>query len=120
MQKLKCNNTDDHSVVPFSVFLEQVGRSATCGWRWRGKGWVKTINVAGRIYIARNEIDRFHQRAAAGEFAKGSRSSVFVYDDPVAAIIKSQPTANVPRETNNPASEPTKPLGVETDNQTTE
>jgi hypothetical protein len=72
MHNLNSNQTHDQSVVPFSTFLEQVGRSATCGWRWRQKGWVETINVAGRLYIAQEEIERFHKRAAAGEFAKRS------------------------------------------------
>lgn len=87
MIEINCNNTTDHSVVPFSTFLQQVGRSATCGWRWRKKGWVKTTNVAGRIYITRDEIDRFHQRAAAGEFATATVGHLKLKDAPKLADL---------------------------------
>jgi hypothetical protein len=70
MSNLKCNTVSENGIVPFSVFLQQVGKSANCGWRWRRKNWVNTMNVAGRLYIAKSEIERFQKRAAAGEFAK--------------------------------------------------
>lgn len=40
------------------------------GWRWRKKGWVETLNIAGKLYITGDEIDRFNQRAKDGEFSK--------------------------------------------------
>jgi hypothetical protein len=59
-----------HAILPFNSFLVQTGRSASCGWRWRRKGWITTIDIAGRLYISQQEIERFQKRAAAGEFAK--------------------------------------------------
>jgi hypothetical protein len=38
-------------------------------WRFRKRGWINTINIAGRQYISLEEIARFTARAAAGEFA---------------------------------------------------
>ncbi|MGD0814673.1 MAG: hypothetical protein ABSA83_13790 [Verrucomicrobiota bacterium] len=102
MRNLKCNNTVDNSVVPFRVFLEQVGRSATCGWRWRKNGLIATINISGRLYVSQEEINRFHERAAAGEFAKGN-TRTFVYDQPFAALVKNRPSAEIPQETSKPS-----------------
>jgi hypothetical protein len=84
---------NDNSLVPFNSFLKSNGRSASCGWRWRQQGWITTVNIAGRLYVSQDEVDRFQQRAAAGEFAKRSRTAVFVYDDPVAASIIGRSTA---------------------------
>jgi hypothetical protein len=50
-------------------FLEQTGVSPVTAWRWRGKGWLKTIVIAGRHYITREAIAEFNRRAMAGEFA---------------------------------------------------
>ena len=46
------------------------GVSLVTGWRWRKKGWVETLNIAGKLYITGDEIDRFNQRAKDGEFSK--------------------------------------------------
>jgi hypothetical protein len=39
-------------------------------WRWRKKGWLKTINIAGRQYLTQEAIDEFNRRAVAGDFAQ--------------------------------------------------
>ena len=57
-------------IIAFDYWLSLLGRSKVTGWRWRRDGWIKTINIAGRLYIQRDEIDRFNARAARGEFAK--------------------------------------------------
>jgi hypothetical protein len=57
-------------IVLFDRFLESLGVTSSTGWRWRKLNWLKTLNIAGRVYIARSEIERFQQRVAAGEFAK--------------------------------------------------
>jgi hypothetical protein len=58
------------SIVSFDRWLESIGKTPATGWRWRKKGWLVTLNICGRVYIRRDEIARFEQRAAAGEFAK--------------------------------------------------
>jgi hypothetical protein len=57
-------------IVLFGLFLESVGVTPPTGWRWRKLGWIKTLNIAGRVYVSRDEINRFQQRAAAGEFSR--------------------------------------------------
>jgi len=39
-------------------------------WRWRSRGWIKTSNVSGKIYVDLASLADFDRRAAAGEFAK--------------------------------------------------
>ena len=57
-------------IVLFGLFLESLGVTPPTGWRWRKLGWINTINIAGRVYISRDEINRFQRRAASGEFSK--------------------------------------------------
>jgi hypothetical protein len=57
-------------IILFDRFLESLGITPATGWRWRKRGWVNTLNISGRVYIARAEISRFEERVAAGEFAK--------------------------------------------------
>jgi hypothetical protein len=57
-------------IILFGLFLDSLGVTAPTGWRWRKLGWIKTLNIAGRVYVSRDEIDRFQQRAASGEFSK--------------------------------------------------
>jgi hypothetical protein len=93
------NNTDlnGHALVPFNSFLKQNGRSSSSGYRWRKNGWIKTINISGHLYVSQDEIDRFQKRAAAGEFAK-RKGPVFVYDDPMVALLKSETKAEIPKD----------------------
>jgi len=57
-------------IILFDKFLESLGISPCTAWRWRKQKWLTTLNIAGRVYISRDEIKRFQERAAAGEFAK--------------------------------------------------
>jgi len=50
--------------------MDQIGVTACTLWRWRKKGWLKTVNIAGRQYLTQEAIDEFHRRAVAGEFAQ--------------------------------------------------
>ena len=59
------------AVVSLSRWLEQVGVTPCTAWRWwRKRGWLKTINIAGRQYLTQEAIDEFHRRASAGEFSQ--------------------------------------------------
>jgi hypothetical protein len=58
------------NLLAFDRWLKDIDRTPATGWRWRNRGWIKTINVCGRLYISRDEIKRFETRAAAGEFSK--------------------------------------------------
>jgi hypothetical protein len=56
--------------IALDKFIEESGLSACTIWRYRRKGWLRTVNLCGRHYVLRSEIARFNARAAAGEFAK--------------------------------------------------
>ena len=50
-------------------WCEQIGINPLTAWRWRKRGWLKTINIAGRQYVSDEAIAEFNRRAEAGEFA---------------------------------------------------
>ena len=56
------------TVTSLSKWLKQVGVTSCTAWRWRKKGWLKTINIAGRQYLTQEAIEEFEQRAKAGDF----------------------------------------------------
>lgn len=58
------------NLLAFDRWLKDIDRTPATGWRWRKRGWIKTINVCGRLYVSRDEINRFETRASAGEFSK--------------------------------------------------
>jgi hypothetical protein len=53
---------------PLASFLDDLGVTAITGWRWRKRGWITTITIAGRQYISEAKIAEFNRRAEAGEF----------------------------------------------------
>jgi hypothetical protein len=61
---------DTEPPMALDKFIELSGLSAVTLYRFRKRGFLKTINICGRHYVARSEIARFNARAAAGEFAK--------------------------------------------------
>jgi hypothetical protein len=63
-------NGDYEPPMALDRFMELSGLSAVTLYRWRKSGFLKTLNISGRLYVARSEIARFNARAAAGEFAK--------------------------------------------------
>jgi len=58
-------------LVSTSNFARQIGRSTVTLWRWQKLGWLDaSINIAGKPYLTRESIERFTQRATAGEFSR--------------------------------------------------
>lgn len=51
-------------------WLNEANISQVAGWRLRKKGWLKTVNICGRVYVTDEAIAEFKRRAEAGEFAK--------------------------------------------------
>lgn len=39
-------------------------------WRWRRRGWIKTVNISGKNYVDLDSLVEFDRRAAAGEFSQ--------------------------------------------------
>jgi predicted site-specific integrase-resolvase len=58
------------AIVSLQQWLADVGVTACTAWRWRKKGWLKTVNICGRQYLTQEAIDEFTRRATAGEFAQ--------------------------------------------------
>ena len=58
-----------HPPLSQDEFMRQSGLSPASCWRYRRKGWLKTIVIAGRHYVTREAIAEFNERAASGEFA---------------------------------------------------
>ena len=56
--------------IALDQFIERSGITDTTAWRWRKKCWLKTTNIAGRVYIYPKDLREFNRRAEAGEFAK--------------------------------------------------
>jgi hypothetical protein len=53
-----------------AAWLKAIGRSDTTGWRYVKAGWLHPVNIAGRLYLTPEDIERFQRRAVAGEFAR--------------------------------------------------
>jgi hypothetical protein len=58
------------NLFAYDRWLRGIDKTAATGWRWRKRGWIKTVNICGRLYVSRHEISMFEERAAAGEFSK--------------------------------------------------
>ena len=65
-----CKSDGVGAVMSLAKWLEQVGVTPITAWRWRKRGWLKTVNIAGRQYLTQEAIGEFHRRAVAGEFAQ--------------------------------------------------
>jgi hypothetical protein len=60
----------DRAILSLRKFTRDAGIHNSTAWRWRHRGWLKTVNVGGRQYITRDGLAEFMRRAEAGEFAK--------------------------------------------------
>lgn len=59
-------------LVAVSKFCEANDIPRVTFWRWQKRSWVKTIRIAGRLYMTREEMDRFMARAQSGEFSSAT------------------------------------------------
>jgi len=62
--------------ISLDAFRMQMGLSPVSMWRFRKRGWLNTIVIAGRHYVTPEAMIEFKRRAAAGEFA-GNISNPF-------------------------------------------
>lgn len=63
-------DTNGGGLVALSRWCAKVGLAPITAWRFRKRGWLKTVNIAGRVYLTDEAIKEFTKRAEAGEFAK--------------------------------------------------
>ena len=58
-------------LVSVNNFARQIGRTPVTLWRWQKLGWLDaSVNIAGKPYLTKQAVERFTQRATAGEFAR--------------------------------------------------
>src|SRR5437870_7878776 len=55
--------------LALDLFMRQSGLSPASCWRYRKRGWLKTVVIANRHYLTREAIAEFNRRAAEGAFA---------------------------------------------------
>jgi hypothetical protein len=72
-QHISIENTEiplaAHPPLALDLYIRQSGFSPATCWRYRKKGWLQTVVIAGRHYVTREAIAEFNRRAARGEFA---------------------------------------------------
>ena len=54
--------------IALKAFLKQAGVTATTAWRWRKRGWLRTVSISNRPYVLPADLEEFIRRASAGEF----------------------------------------------------
>lgn len=64
------HQTRSPALVALKRWEEGIGVTSTTTWRWRRAGWIKTINIQGRVYVSEEAIAEFRRRAEAGDFSK--------------------------------------------------
>jgi hypothetical protein len=63
-------------------------------WRWRTRGWIKTVNICGKKYVDLQSLADFDRRAAQGEFAKAPAGAAGKSAEARAARVGQMETAN--------------------------
>ena len=69
-------NADPSNLFAFERWLEGRNLTRTTGYRYRKQGIIQTVNIYGRLYISRDEIEKFETRAINGEFHKARKTPV--------------------------------------------
>jgi len=59
-------NSSAAGIVSLKAYIKHAGISTITGWRWRKKGWLKTINIAGREYVRAEDVAEFERRGRCG------------------------------------------------------
>jgi hypothetical protein len=73
---LNIKATEEPAIIEsLDQFLQRIGRTRTTGWRWRQRGWLRTVTIAGRPYITAAAVREFLARAESQEFAKTPRQT---------------------------------------------
>jgi len=64
---------ESRPILSLHKFCQQAGTSDITGWRWRCKGWLVAVNIAGRPYLTDKALADFMRRVEAGEVAREPR-----------------------------------------------
>lgn len=57
-------------MISLSRWCRSAGIAPVTAWRFRKRGWLRTINISGRVYVTAESLNEFVRRAEVGEFAK--------------------------------------------------
>jgi len=70
----------DAPPVALDKWITDVGINPSTAWQWRKRGWLKTVNIAGRHYLTAAQRAEFVRRAEAGEFAQAPSGALAKHD----------------------------------------
>jgi len=68
------SNACTANLVSFDKWLADRGSTRVTGYRYRQRGLIRAVNIFGRLYVTRDEIAQFEQRAIRGEFARPAKT----------------------------------------------
>lgn len=69
-QEISDNETPATGLRASRAVSRDRGISDVTLWRWARRGWIKTVNISGKVYCDLASLADFDRRAAAGEFAQ--------------------------------------------------
>ena len=58
------------NLVSFDDWLSDLGKTRVTGFRWRKLGLIEVVNIFGRLYVTREAIADFEEKAKRGDFAR--------------------------------------------------
>ncbi len=59
----------ESGLIALDKWTQSIGRTPATVWRWRKRGWLPTVNIAGKNYVTNQASADFRARAERGEFA---------------------------------------------------
>ncbi len=62
------------NLVSFDDWLNDLGKTRVTGLRWRKLGLVAVVNIFGRLYLTREAIAEFEEKAMRGDFARDAKT----------------------------------------------
>ena len=96
-------NLDDTSIhgelSATNEWAKKLGRCPVTIWHWVHKVWLTPINISGRSYLRREDIDRFLRRAASGEFShapRGAAAQLVVGPRQPGGLTRAEPSTRAP------------------------
>lgn len=57
-------------MVSLSRWCRSAGIAPVAAWCFRKRGWLRTINISGRVYVTAESLNEFVRRVEEGDFAK--------------------------------------------------
>lgn len=58
------------NLVSLTAYGRAINRSKATMWRYRKRGWLKPVNLLGKLYLTKQSIEEFEAKVLRGDFAK--------------------------------------------------